>query len=217
VGKDGLGPRFSDDVWDFRPFVARTITQARIDFATLVDDVARRTVNEYLYSRIHRGTFVGQGTSKTKSMKITYAYTEFNQVRVVLETFRRLGAERLAQVTRQHLTMALAQWKSVSVSGAAHYVAVVKHLAAHGAYISEDRLTVTPWLGRASKAVAGLHRDRENTTARIPEYIIGPLVKAAVFYVETASRDILAARCEVEQLEAARAGSGSAAAPPRPA
>jgi hypothetical protein len=206
AGKDTPGPKFGDDVWDFRPFVPRTITVARIDFTTLADDIARRTGKEYLYSRIRRGTYTGQGTSRTKPLKITNAYTEFTQLRVVLDTFRQMGVPRLADLTQQHLNAALEQWKGISLSSAANYVVTLKHLADHGAFLTEDRLTVTPWLGRASKTVVGLHRDRENSTARIPEHIIGPLLKAAVFYVEVGGRDILAARSEIRRLEAARVG-----------
>jgi hypothetical protein len=203
AGTSTPGPRFSDNVWDFRAFVPRTAQTTRLDFTTLADGIARRTAKEYLYSRIRRGTYTGQGTSKAKPMKITHAYTEFNQLRVILDTFRQMGVPRLAGVTRQHLDAALAQWKDVSLKSAEHYVATLKHLAAHGAFLTEDRLTVTPWLGRSAKTVAGLPYEGENSTARIPEDILGPLLKAAVFYVETASRDILAARSEIRHLRAA--------------
>src|SRR6266568_7172410 len=88
AGKDSRGPRFADDVWEFRPFVARTALLTRVDFTTLADDIARRTAKEYLYSRIRRGTYAGRGTSRAKPLKITYAYSEFNMARLVLETFR---------------------------------------------------------------------------------------------------------------------------------
>jgi hypothetical protein len=210
-GHDTRGPRFADDVWDLRAFVPRTVNQARLDFTTLTDAIARRTVKEYLYSRIRRGSVAGGGTSRAKPLKITYAYTEFNQVRMVLATFRQLGANRLVDVTRHHLTAALERWKRISVHSAAHYVVTVKHLAAHGAFLSQDRLSVTPWPGRSGKTVAGLRQDRENSTPRIPEQIIGPLLKAAVFYVDTASRDILEARREVACLDAARGDTRLAA------
>ncbi|MUT90485.1 hypothetical protein [Streptomyces sp. Z38] len=61
-------------------------------------------------------------------------------------------------------------------------------------------------------------RDAENTTERIPEEIIAPLVKGAVFYVTTAGPDILAAQREHAELSAAHQtprscrGNGSARA-----
>jgi hypothetical protein len=203
---DFRGPKFADDVWDFRPFVARTVLQTRIDFTTLTDDIARRTVKEYLYSRIRRGTYADHGTSRAKPLKITNAYGEFNLVRVILRTFRKLGADRLSDVTQEHLQAALAEWKGISLNSASDKVAVLKHLAAQGAFLSEDRLTVTPWPGRGAKLIVGLGYARENTTRRIPEEIIAPLLKAAVFYIDTASRDILAARSEVARWEHRHSG-----------
>ena len=47
---------------------------------------------------------------------------------------------------------------------------------------------------------------QENTTPRIPEDVIAPLLKAAVFYVRTAAGDLLAAQAELAGLHAAIAG-----------
>ncbi|MGP3978304.1 hypothetical protein ACTWQF_30725 [Streptomyces sp. 8N114] len=66
--------------------------------------------------------------------------------------------------------------------------------------------------------MAGVVRDAENTTERIPQEIIAPLVKGAVFYVTTAGPDILAAQHEYTRLTAAHhtprpfRGNGSARA-----
>ncbi|MFI7413626.1 hypothetical protein ACIBU0_33710 [Streptomyces sp. NPDC049627] len=62
----------------------------------------------------------------------------------------------------------------------------VKHLFAHGSFLTANRLLVNPWPGRSGHAGAGVVRDAENTTERISEEIIAPLVKGAVFYVTTA-------------------------------
>jgi hypothetical protein len=54
--------------------------------------------------------------------------------------------------------------------------------------------------------VVGAVGSQENSTDRIPEHIAGPLIKAAVFYVETAGHDILAARREITAHQTAREG-----------
>jgi hypothetical protein len=83
--------------------------------------------------------------------------------------------------------------------------------------LSADRVTIHPWPGRTSAAVTGRTRSAENATDRIPEHITGPLIKAAAFYVQTASGDILAARGEITTLQAnrqhRRLGRGDAEAP----
>ncbi|MGH3285126.1 MAG: hypothetical protein ACRDPD_10670 [Streptosporangiaceae bacterium] len=210
------GPRFGDDVWDIRPFVPRTTRHARVDFTTLDDVIAIRTAKEYLHSRLRRAIPAGRLSGpSTTPLKITGLPPEFFRLRVVMQTMTRLGAPRLADVTRDHLEIALAEWKD-QPSWATGLVGVLKHLAAHGPFLSADRLAVHPWPGRTSAAVAGSTRPAENATGRIPEHIIAPLIKAAIFHVETASHDILAAQREIATLTAAREdrqlGHGEAAA-----
>lgn len=50
----GRGPRFSDDIWDFRPFAPRSHGYLRLDFTELPDEIAMLTAKELIYSRIHR-------------------------------------------------------------------------------------------------------------------------------------------------------------------
>ncbi|MER6170691.1 hypothetical protein [Streptosporangium sp. NPDC001681] len=83
-------------------------------------------------------------------------------------------------------------------------ISTIKHMAAHRRFISGDALTFDPWPGRPALHVAQHPGDdEENDTPRIPEVIMAPLLKAAVFYVTTASVDITAALRELERLDAA--------------
>jgi len=203
AGHSDRGPRFGDDVWDVRGFVPRTTCATRIDFVTLDDLAGRRTAKEYLYSRIHRGIPANQCSGTARPMKITRLVGEFNEVRIILAGLSRAGAPRLAEVTREHLDEVLATWKH-SPDAAARLVGVVKHIAAHGEFLT-DRLGITPWPGRPANLVAGRVYSGENATPRIPEDITAPLLQAALFYVETASADLIAARAELTALKAARA------------
>lgn len=204
AGAEDRGPRFGEDVWDIRLFVPRTTRHLRVDFTTLDDEIAVRTAKEYLHSRLRRAIPASHlSGSSAKPLKITVLPREFHQLRNVLQTLARLGAPRLADVTRTHLDSALVEWQDHS-SWATALVGVLKHLAAHGPFLSADRLSIHPWPGRTSAAVTGRTRSPENTTDRIPEHITGPLIKAAIFYVDTASRDILAARHEIATLHSAR-------------
>jgi hypothetical protein len=204
AGHTDRGPRFGDDVWDLRAFLPRTANQARVDFTTLADPIAVTTAKEYLYSRLHRGvpTSYFSGPS-THPMKITGLVGEFVRLRIVLAALSAAGASRLAQVTTVHLQAVLATWTD-RPELARQLVGVLKALAAHGGFLSLDRLAVQPWPGRTATSVAGRVVADENLTERIPEHILGPLLKAAVFYVTTASRDVLAARGQITALRAAR-------------
>jgi hypothetical protein len=201
TGHTNRGPRFGDDVWDVAPFVPRTTRLTRLDFATFDDAGHARTAKEYLFSRVHRAIPVNQLSGTARPMKITGLSGEFREVRIILRDLAAVGAPDLARVTRQHLDQVLATWKRIPDT-AAGLVGVVKHLAAHGPFLT-DRLAIMPWPGRPANLVANRRRPRENTTPRIPEPIIAPLIKAAVFYVDTASRDLLTAQAELTALRAA--------------
>ena len=80
------------------------------------------------------------------------------------------------------------------------------HLAAHSRHLSQDGLRVMPWGGRPAAQIAGYEVPEENTTPRIPEEIMGPLLADAVFYVRHVACDLAAARAELGRLEKARTG-----------
>ncbi|MEU9303372.1 hypothetical protein [Streptomyces sp. NPDC048269] len=134
-------------------------------------------------------------------MKPTGAYEELTLFARVLRDLRGVGAPRLRDVERHHLTAALAVWKQESAHAASAAVRLLQHVAAHSAFLTRDRLGLVPWVGRSAKAVAGLDKPTENTTPRIPEDVMRALLGAALFYVETASRDIFAAQEELARLE----------------
>ncbi|NRQ33909.1 hypothetical protein HII36_18915 [Nonomuraea sp. NN258] len=207
MGTGLRGPRFADEEWDFRPFVPRTQSQVACDFAGVHDDIAERTLREYLYSRIRRGSAgdVPHGRA-SRTLKITGICGAALRAKAVLATLRQVGAPRLSEVTKQHLQDALSIWKARSPVMAEAHVNELKHFAAHSPFLSQDRLLIAPWPGRAANAVAGnIRKEGENTTKRIPEEISGPLVKGALFYVQHAGQDILAARRELKLLETAHA------------
>ncbi len=65
-----------------------------------------------------------------------------------------------------------------------------------------------PWQGQTARQTAGRRVDAENATLRIPPRVLGPYLRRALFYVSTASADILAAGEELGRLAARPAGSG---------
>jgi hypothetical protein len=195
------GPRFADDIWDVSGFLPRTAKMTRIDFTTIAGPGHARTVREYLHSRINRGIAANQLSGTARPMKLTSLYQEFTEVRLILRELAAAGAAGLADATPRHLEQVLAAWKR-RPDTAAGKVGTVKHLAAHGPFLT-DRLGFTPWPGRPANQIAGRRIPRENTTPRIPQEVMAPLLQAALFYVQTAAGDILAAQREISDLRAA--------------
>jgi integrase len=68
-------------------------------------------------------------------------------------------------------------------------------------HLSCGGLSISPWQGRFARNVAGVRQSKENSTPRIPEPIIGPLVCWSLKYVTSFAADILAARAELSALE----------------
>ncbi|MFI2913893.1 hypothetical protein ACG2OD_37450 [Streptomyces sp. PDY-4] len=215
AGHPGPGPLFADPVWDLGPFLPRSTRQRTIVFTSVADPLTALVLREYLYSRLRRGN---SALVRRGPMKLTGIFGAAHKARTVIATLQAVGARRLSEVTSVHLQAALERWQAVSAEEAALRVTAVKHLFAHSPFLTADRLLVNPWPGRSAHAVAGVVRDEENTTERIPEAIIAPLVKGAVFYVTTAGPDILAAQAEYAALTAAHRerrphrGNGSARA-----
>ncbi|MGY5032848.1 hypothetical protein ACWC9U_18515 [Streptomyces sp. 900116325] len=199
-GLPSRGPLLHEDVWDLRCVLPRTWRTWRLDFTQIGDPVTLRTAKKYIASRLHRGS-LGLGP-----MKATAAAAELRVFIAVMKDLREVGAQRLSTVGRAHLDAVLTRWKP-SPDNALRNVTLLKHLAAHGPFLSHDRLNILPWNGRSAYAVVGVRRIRgENATPRIPEEVLAPLLRAAVFYVEKASSDILTAQREIVALEAARKG-----------
>jgi hypothetical protein len=86
----GRGPRFGEMVWDLRPFVLRTTTNARLDFSSgFADEIAVRTAKECLFSRFRRGIPASyMSASRVKPLKLTGAAQAMHRLRTVLADLR---------------------------------------------------------------------------------------------------------------------------------
>jgi hypothetical protein len=133
---------------------------------------------------------------------------EFNTVRFVMAELASAGVPRLLHAAQEDLDAIVAACHD-RPNGARRLDGTIRNLEGHGVFLTLDRLAVHPWPGRTDGAVVGSIRAQENSTERIPEHIAGPLIKAAVFYVQTASGGLLAARQEVAALCAARSACGA--------
>lgn len=149
------GPRFGDDHWDLRPFLARSELHAHIDFTTLIDRVGLITVKEYLCSRLRRAVPVGQlSTQSIRPAKLSALVGEFNAVRFILATLAEAGVARLSEASQEDLDAIVAACAD-RTAWARVLVRTIRHLAAHGPFLSLDRLAIHPWPGRSDGGVAG--------------------------------------------------------------
>lgn len=207
-GSGSRGPRFADDVWDFRGIFPRTTAAARIDFAKITSPVMRLAVREFLFSRLHNVAPV-RPSGTHRPIKATGLHREYTDARMWAAALEDLGVTRLADARQHHLDAIAARWSATLLpSSLTVRIGAIQAMAAHAPYLSGDRLAFMPWQGRAPAQIARHQYPEENTTPRIPEPIMAPLLEAALFYVQAASADLLAARDELTRLRADRAAAG---------
>lgn len=87
-GLSGRGPRLTEDVWDLRCVLPRTWRTWRLDFTRIADPVTRRTAQEYVASRLRRGS-LGAGP-----LKATAAAGELRAFITVMRDLGKVGAGR---------------------------------------------------------------------------------------------------------------------------
>ena len=206
--KPHRGPRFDEDVWDLKFILPRTTRSTRVDFTPFAVGDERQTAKEYIYSRLRR-TSLNPGPGSRRPMKATSAPGEALRLLRVLRDLREEGAPRLRDVSREHLDAVLRKWQATGPDTVKELVQLTKHVSAHGPWLTRDRLGLVPWPGRSAKSISGKPTHRENSTPRIPEDVMAPLLAAAVFYVETASKDIFAGQNELALLRRLAEGKRS--------
>src|SRR3546814_5671942 len=85
-----------------------------------------------------------------------------------------------------------------------HLLEVVPDLYHYRDHLAGGGLAFEPWAGQAPARVAGYRHVRENRTPRFPEEVIAALLAWSLRYVTVFADDILAARRELDRLEARR-------------
>ena len=197
--------RFGDDVWDLSPAMFRANARPatfRVDFGAIADPPLRRLAKEYMLARLqarlrsYRGP-CGPSTAKGTLLFLRH-FGEF--------LHDRIGSVELARVDQQVLDAYLAHLGADGARSSQQirlYVDVPIDLHHFGPWVTGGGIPFLPWGGRTASNVSGRSRtSAENTTPRIPEPVIGALLHWAMRYVDVFSPDILAAREELDRLEA---------------
>jgi integrase len=188
-------------VWDLRVLRVRRnqpLDWLVIDFRPFTDPIRRLAAKEYLYARLTIKH------PRYRLLAITGMKNEYYPLRrffTYLDTV--WEGVRLADVTQTMLDAYLLfcrqgkKGQRVTASAVQDNILIPIKLAAYRTAFSTDALALDPWKGKSAQYVAGADRSDENTTPRIPEVVLGPLIQWALFYVQMAAKDILAARAEL--------------------
>jgi hypothetical protein len=207
-GTDGEAlSRFGDDVWNLDPAIFHVTARnafRTISFTDITCPVERLTAKEYIFAWLNER--LPDGSGRLRPLSARAALAELRQfMAFVRERESRFDAALIDQDLLDAY-LVLQKSRSVSPSRVAACLRPVMQLHRLARFLTHGGPRVAPWKGTPAYKVAGCGgRAYENMTPRIPEPVIGALLRWSLRYVELFSGDILAARGELDTLEAAYA------------
>ncbi|MHB8295910.1 MAG: integrase [Acidimicrobiales bacterium] len=211
VNPAALPPRYGDDEWDLGPFVhAPAKRHAHIIRWSAIDALRREPARQYLYARLNERL-----SPRARLLAPSGATTHLAHVRRFFAHLdHHWDGMRLRKVDSRVHASYLASLVQLRAAGTGLAVAtqyelihVLKALWDFRRFMVDDALAAEPWPGCSARRVVGLHRPIENSTPRVPPEVMAGLLRWALFYVEAASGDLLAAGEELSRLPS-RVGEG---------
>lgn len=205
--------RFADDLWDLTPAIFRenvAPTHRTLDFRDIAGPWQRLTAKEYLWARLN-----GHSPGKRTPMAATLARATLGYLKRFLRFVERhAGTFTMDAVDQALLDAYLAHVRDPGYRSPAEIARVIAcpiDLNRHAAVLTLGGFACRPWRGRAAVRIAGCPPlTGENRTPRIPEPVIGALLRWSLKYIDVFADDILAAAAELEQLERKRRNARAA-------
>lgn len=209
--KDGTNrerlSRFGEDVWDLDPAIFHITARnafRTVDFGPIACPVERLAAKEYIYAWLNEPLPDRLGRLRPLSTRSALAVLR----RFMTFVRERLGRFAVDAIDQDLLDAYLAQQKARNVlaSRVAECLRPVVQLYRLGPFLTAGGLRFAPWSGRPLFIVAGCtSHHNENLTPRIPEPVIGTLVRWSLKYIDVFAPDIFAARAELDALGVAYA------------
>jgi len=197
-------PRFGEDRWNLHAAIFRENTppsHGKLNFTSIADPALRLIAKELLYAKLN--------------VRIPSLRKRMDPASVsgVLHRLKRFFAFLAAGTGRVNLAdvdqRVMDGYLAALQAGGRRTPAVVAHLIDTAIdlhrfrdHLSCGGIAFAPWKGRPAFVIAGCVRASENSTPRIPEPVIGALLRWSLKYIDLFAPDILAARRELDALEA---------------
>jgi len=198
--------RFGDDRWDLTPALFRenlSPAHGALNFTTIDDAAQRLTAKEYLWARLNMRP--PTGAPRAQMSPTVAAATLRYLIRFMRFVHRQTGGFDMARVDQRLLDAYLVSEQlraTRSANEVARIIEVPIDLHRYAACLTLGGFSCRPWRGQPSARVAGCPRSNgENRTPRIPEPVIGALLRWSFKYLDLFAPDILAARAELDALE----------------
>lgn len=195
--------RFGDEVWDMTPAMFNMARRAfrTVDFSVIPCATERLLAKEYIYAWMNERLADGEPRLRAVS-----GHTALATLRRFLDFVRsRVGRLDLAAVDQDLIDAYAAYHRARPVTPGRVGVCLRPIVQLHrlAPYLTCGGVTFAPWRGRPVYRATGQGtRSSENRTARIPEPVIGAMMRWALKYLEHYSDDIFSARAEADALNA---------------
>ena len=195
--------RFGGDVWDMTPAIFNMPRTAfrTVDFSVIPCAAERLLAKEYIYAWMNERLADGEPRLRAVS-----GHTALATLRRFLDFLRsRIGTLDLAAIDQDLVDGYAAYQRARPITPGRVGVCLRPVVQLHrlAPYLTGGGITFAPWRGRpAYRATGQGRRSSENRTARIPEPVIGAMLRWSVKYLEHFAGDIFAARAEADELNA---------------
>lgn len=211
---------FGADVWDFRAVPGRPAWVPANHFIVRFDRIKqprwRLTVKELLCARLyptHPAVF-SIPTRRRRPTPLGEATNRLLLYRQWLDWLDAHAITSLGEVRQEHCDQYFTtRSREISSSAISNQVILpLREFADYGPALTAGYQDgFRPWGHPRVCQITGYRGARFNTTPAIPQRVLDPLLAGALFFVETASKDILAARAEHRRLwQPIRSRGGSA-------
>jgi hypothetical protein len=216
--------RFGEEVWDFGAVPDRPAYLAAYCLVVRFDRITqprwRLMVKELLCARLyptHPAVVAAIPNRRRRPAPLGEAYVRVLLYKRWLDWLAAPGISSLGEVRQEHCDRYYnIRAREIAPSALSGMVILpLRELADYGPVLTDHyRERFRPWGHRRPCHITGLPSRRPNATPVIPQRVLDPLLAGALFYVETAGNDILAAREEHRRLSAPVAGDGDNPEPP---
>jgi integrase len=193
--------RFGEDVWDMAPAMFNMARKAfrTVDFSVILCAAERLLAKEYIYAWMNERLADGEPRLRPVS-----GHTALATLRRFLDFVRsRIGRLDLAAVDQDLIDAYAAHHRARPITAGRVGVCLRPIVQLHrlAPYLTCGGLTFAPWRGRPVYRATGQGaRSSENRTARIPEPVIGAMLRWSIKYIEHFADDIFTAQAELDAL-----------------
>ena len=202
--------RFVDDRWNLAPAIFRENVPRSlmtVDFASLEDPWQRLTAKEFIWARMNETSPLPTQARLAPTTARATLHMLSGFMAFVAEHAGRFAMHLVDQALLDAYLAELKRQPGRTPGRIAHIIDVALMLDRYGRFLTLGSFSCRPWRGRPAVKVAGAAPQpltAENRTPRIPEPVIGALLRWSLRYIDVFAKDIFAARSELDRLEQAR-------------